>query len=299
MANNLQVKAKNLVDVVSDSIIDLEGQGKIDLPPDYSAANALRGAYLALQETNNRKGQPVLEACTPYSITNALLEMIIKGLNPAKEQCYFVAYGDQLSLMESYFGMTLIARQAASVSDVYAEVVHQDDKFAYKIKDGLRVITKHEQTLKSKDSPIVGAYCVVTFTDGRPPRVDVMTMKQIETAWKQGSYNPENKKYKSAHEKFPEEMARKVIIRRTLKPYVNSAVDMIAEVIDETKKEINASEEFIEITADDFQEKTPLEPENEKEEIPVSNKPQTEDETDQAIDAELMEGMPDWAEAGV
>jgi recombination protein RecT len=42
----------------------------------------------------------VLQACTRDSIANALLDMAVQGLNPAKKQGYFIAYGKQLVFPE-------------------------------------------------------------------------------------------------------------------------------------------------------------------------------------------------------
>ena len=60
--------------------------GQLQLPQGYHAGNAVRAAWLYLQEVKDKNYKPALEVCTQNSIANCLLEMIIKGLNIAKKQ---------------------------------------------------------------------------------------------------------------------------------------------------------------------------------------------------------------------
>ena len=86
----------DVFDVVEGRVEKLSKSGELHLPGDYSAANALKSAWLILQSTLDRDKKPVLTSCTRDSIANALFDMIVQGLSPAKDQCYFIAYGNQL-----------------------------------------------------------------------------------------------------------------------------------------------------------------------------------------------------------
>ena len=91
-------------DSVMNSIAKFTKEKRLVLPTNYSAENALKIAWLKILETTDRNGKKALEVCTPESVGNALLEMSIMGLNPAKNQCYFIVYGNKLTLFPSYFG---------------------------------------------------------------------------------------------------------------------------------------------------------------------------------------------------
>ena len=112
---NGQVKAnaiakKEVIDIVSERIRTLQERRQLHLPPNYSAENALKAAWLALQEVTDKDGRRALDVCDRTSIMNSLLKMVIQGLNPAKNQCYFVVFGTKLVLMRSYFGSIHVAK---------------------------------------------------------------------------------------------------------------------------------------------------------------------------------------------
>ena len=74
---------KELIEAVTDKVTQMQEAGQLDLPKDYSAANALRGAWLMLQDMQVN-GRPVLEVCTKESVSFALLKMVLDGLTPLK-----------------------------------------------------------------------------------------------------------------------------------------------------------------------------------------------------------------------
>jgi len=102
--NQLALVKKDTVDIVAAKVREFQERGELDLPPNYSPENAMKSAWLILQNTFDKNKKPVLHACTKDSIANSLLDMIVQGLNPAKKQCYFIAYGNQLVCQRSYFG---------------------------------------------------------------------------------------------------------------------------------------------------------------------------------------------------
>jgi len=81
---------KNVADFVLSKIQKLQSNGEIYFPNNYSPENALKSAWLKLQETKDKNDKPVLQSCTQISIANALLNMVVQGLNPMKNQCYFL-----------------------------------------------------------------------------------------------------------------------------------------------------------------------------------------------------------------
>lgn len=220
--NELAVNASAIANGVQKRIEEMTQGHQLELPADYSVGNALQEAWLRLQEVKDKNGTPALVKCTKESIMTAMLDMAVQGLSPAKNQCYFVPYADQLTLMRSYMGTVMVAKRFAGVKDVFAQVVYKDDTFEYKIEPstGIREVTKHMQTLDNVGKEIVAAYATIVREDGTTYQ-EIMTMDQIQKAWNQGA----TKGGSPAHKNFPEEMAKKTVINRACKLFINSATD--------------------------------------------------------------------------
>lgn len=210
-----------IVDSTLKRITDLEGAGGLIVPKDYSAANALRAAWLILQETKDLNKRPVLEVCSRESIANALLKMVVQGLNPVKRQCSFIAYGSTLTCQREYQGSIAIAKRYG-LKSVIANPVFQGDDFAFEVdtETGRKKITKHVSSFESYGSNVKGAYAVIEMEDGTK-NVEVMSMAQIQAAWNQGP----TKGQSPAHKNFPDQMACKTVINRAVKTIINSSDD--------------------------------------------------------------------------
>jgi len=222
IATNTQLE-KNIADNVLNRITILQKQGGIHLPAHYSAANALKSAWLILQNTLDKDKRKVLETCTKESIVNCLLDMVIQGLSPAKKQCYFIAYGNTLTLARSYFGTVTVLKRLSTVHDAFARAVYETDEFEYHIDSNSLdiVIDKHVQNLDTIDPDNVkAAYSVVVRQDGTL-FIEVMNKEQIQRAWRQGK--AEGKSH--AHKNFGEEMSKKTVLNRGCKLFINSSSD--------------------------------------------------------------------------
>jgi len=275
--DSLAILQKNTVDVVAERIRQYQEKGQLLLPPNYSPENAMKAAWLILQETKDRNGTPVLQSCTQNSIANALLDMVVQGLNPGKKQCYFIAYGDKLTCMRSYFGSMAIVKNICGAKDVYGEIVYNGDEFEYAIHNGNKQILKHVQKFGNiAPERIVGAYCTIIFDNDRE-FTEVMTLDQIKKAWKKSKMDTSREG--STHKEFPEEMCKRTVINRACKRYINSSsdnavlldamsrADEIAtdeEVAEEIEREANR--EVIDIELE-------KEPENQKENEPQKVEP--------------------------
>ena len=217
----VQVTEKNMSDKVLNRVKDLEKEGNLQFPTSYSYQNALKSAWLILQETVDRDKKPVLQSCSPVSIQNCLLNMVVQGLSPAKKQCYFVAYGKNLQLMRSYMGTVAVTKRLKEVTDVKAYCIYEGDEFEteYNIATGTLDITKYNPKFENIDnSKIKGAFAVVIGNNG-PIYTEIMTMNQIKMAWSK------SKTGGSVHKDFPEEMAKKTVLNRACKRFANTSDD--------------------------------------------------------------------------
>jgi recombination protein RecT len=221
MDNTGALMKKDTVDIVASRVRQFKENGELHLPANYSAENAMKSAWLILQSTQDKNYAPVLQSCTKDSIANSLLDMVVQGLNPAKKQCYFIAYGKQLTCMRSYLGTEAVAKNVAGVKDIYAQVVYKDDEFEYVLSRGKKKVTKHVQKIGNVASDkIVAAYCVVEFDDNEENNyTDIMTMDQIKKSW------AKSKNGGAVQNEFSEEMAKRTVINRACKPIINSSND--------------------------------------------------------------------------
>lgn len=245
MASKTQVATvgeQQAVLVINNSFIDgltrqLEEKTKYGLsfPKDYNLSNALMGAYLTLKETKDKNNKPILESCSQISIANSLMNMATLGLSVQKKQGYFISYGNQCQFQRSYFGNMTIARRYG-MKDIHAEVIYDGDNFKYHIEDGNKVLDSHEQDFMNIDNDkILGAYAVVQMEDGSK-HLEVMNMKQIEQAWKQGYGYKESGN--GTHQKFTDQMAKKTVINRALKQIINTHGDVFVQEADENTENI-------------------------------------------------------------
>ena len=231
MANELALMKKDVVDVVENKVQEFITKGQLHLPAGYSPDNAMKSAWLILQSTVDREKKPVLSVCTKDTIANALLDMVVQGLNPAKKQGYFIAYGKSLVFQRSYFGTMALAKMIDdNIADIVAEVVYDGDTFKYAMVRGKKEITLHEQALENVNGKkIKAAYCMIINADGEVIKTEIMTFEEIKQAWKQSQMNPfddkGNVKDSSTHGKFTAEMAKKTVINRACKTILNSSSD--------------------------------------------------------------------------
>ena len=234
MANtSLSVIKEQTVDAVEQRIAKMQQEGGIHLPPNYSPQNALRSAWLILQETVDKDQCPVLEVCSRESVVNALFDTVIQGLSPAKKQVYYIPYGKRLSATRSYHGTIAVMKRLSGVKDVVARVIFEGDDFVYEINNGNMRIVKHEQKIENIDNEIRAAYCIVTYNDEREPFVEIVTRKQIDMAWTKTKMRSN-----SVQRDFPEEMAKRTVVNRTSKRFINTSddSDLVIEAFNRTEQ---------------------------------------------------------------
>lgn len=211
--------AKQITSAVAERLDTLKDEG-LALPAHYNAQNALKAAYLRLQTVKDRQGRPALTVCTEPSIANALLDMAIQGLSPAKNQCYFIVYGNELQMQRSYFGTIAALKRLASIEDIDAQVVHRGDKFEIGADEiGHIVVTKFEPSFTNLDKELIGAFAFIKLANGRVDYT-VMTKAQIDTSWAQ-SRNRQN----NVQKKFSDEMAKRTVLNRAAKMFINTSDD--------------------------------------------------------------------------
>ena len=227
-----------LVELVLSRVTELESVGGLTTPPNYSAANALRSAWLMLNDQKDKAGLPVLQTCTKESIMSSLFNMTVQGLSPMKHQCAFIPRGNKLVMQRQYSGSIALARRFGKVDDVKSVVIYKDDVFRYSIdpKTGRKTIIEHTQALENiGEDKVRGAYAIISYLDGTYD-MEPMTIDQIRASWSQGMGNLADKG--AVHNKFSSAMARKTVINSACKVIIDSSDDsaLFADMDEEAER---------------------------------------------------------------
>jgi recombination protein RecT len=229
---------------VLKQISDLQNRGVIVLPDDYIPGNAVNSAWLKLQEVTNKDGKPIFQngqltnVVTLESVANALHNYVIQGLNVAKNQCYFIVYGDKLTMQRSYFGdMALAQRILPGITFNYDVILAGEEFLLEKIRTNRGLITtigKHTLRFPRPDEEIIGAYVEIVNAHGEVRGVDYMDIARIKKSWGMSkTYNPNGN---GPHNKFASEMCLRTVIRHACKEIFNASSDA------ELMKSIRASD---------------------------------------------------------
>lgn len=225
-------KQNAFVTVVAQKIEKMQEQGQISLPGNYSAANALQAAYFTLTAVDFKTKVALIDKVTPESVAFALQDMAIQGLSVAKKQGYFIAYGDKLQFMRSYHGTQAVIKRLTGIKELWANVIWKGEEFEVEYNErGVLTFKAHKADWRAatgQKEDIEGAYCIIEHEDGRQ-YLTVMTMAEINTSWSQSSNQ-------SVQNKYPQEMAKRTVINRAAKAFLNTSddSDLLVDAINRT-----------------------------------------------------------------
>lgn len=282
LVQKMKITESDITGAVLNKITAFESNGELRLPGDYSPANALKSAWLILQDVQDKNGKKALEVCTKESIANALLKMIVWGLSPLKNQGYFIVYGGELTFTPDYSGNILLAKRYGGLKSIKANAIFEGDEFQFEVdaETGRKRIVKHAQTLESIGSnKIKGAYAVFELEDGTRD-VEIMNHSQILASWQQGAAKGNS----PAHTKFPDQMAMKTVINRACKLLIRSSDDSVLydqeddnrdPVVEGVKSKIreNANKEALTFEEAEVVEETPKSNATEQRGVQTEDKP--------------------------
>lgn len=250
--------AKNPVTTVSKQVRDYVDKGTLQLPPDYSAENALKQAFIHLQE-NKLLGVAGVEI--------ALMNMVFQGLSLGKTQCYFINYGGKLVCQRSYFGdMALVKRIMPGVEFVYS-VFYKGESVRPKRINGKLAGIEHDENTEFKTADnIDGAYCLILNSDGEVVAGEVMMIDRIKKSWKMSKTYKQDAK-SGTHVDFADEMALRTVIRKVCKPIINSSDDAMLRMAIRNSDIDSIDAEFEETISIEANQET-IAIESEPEEVP-------------------------------
>ena len=180
------------------------------------------------------QGNQYLAKCVPHTIQNAIVNVASIGLtlNPARGYAYLVPEyskgngGQECQLRISFKGLMKIATDSGQIDWVKADVVKANDKFSF---NGAWEMPTHQMDPFGDRGQAIGVYCVAKLSNGGQI-TDVMN-------WEEVNKIKACAKTQQVWEKWPEEMAKKAIIKRASKQWPNTELrlDTAIEMLNEAE----------------------------------------------------------------
>ena len=114
--------------------------------------------------------------------------MVADGLNPGKNQVYFIPYGTKLECQRSYQGLLPLLKGTANLKKIAANVIYEGDDFSFDIdiESGCKKIKKHSSSITNIGGKIIGAYAVCVLEDGTS-FAEIMSIGQIQRRGTKGN----------------------------------------------------------------------------------------------------------------
>ena len=180
--------------------------------------------FLSVALLTIQRSRKVVE-CEPVSLLAAVIDGARLGLMCDGKLGHIVVYNNKKKLANGkeewvkeaqfqadYKGLIAIARRTKVISDCHADVIREADVFNHGIKDGNQYL-EHTYNLFEPRGNIIGAYCRLTFPDGRWA-YRVIGIDHIEKA-RAASKSPNDGPWVTWYE----EMAKKTVLRSAIKLY--------------------------------------------------------------------------------
>ena len=199
----------------------------LTVPEGYDLGSEMSLAMMKIAQTMDRQQRNALSVCTKESILTALKNMAINGLSMSRNQCYPIVYGNTLQIQRSYFGTIASLERMFPEYKITANVIYQGDEYDYIYNEDTSCyeIKGLKSSLKNKNNPIEGAFGFIKDrTTGRSVHSEVMTMEEISKAWSHA-------KTDKVQKEFPQEMAKRTLINRMCKTFVNKNKNVSAEYL--------------------------------------------------------------------
>jgi recombination protein RecT len=175
-------------------------QVALALPKHMTPDRFVRVGLTALMKT------PKLMECSPESVIQCMLNCSALGLEPDGRRAHLIPYGNTCTLIVDYKGMIELAKRSGDVSNVFAQIVCENDSFQWENGE-----VKHQIDFKRERGAVYAAYAVIAFKDGTK-QTDVMTKAEVEAIRKR-SRAGESGPWKTDWN----EMAKKTVVRRAMK----------------------------------------------------------------------------------
>lgn len=220
-------------------IKSMEGEIKKALPSVITPERFTRMVLSAISVT------PKLASCTPASFLGAMMSAAQLGLEPNTPlgQAYLIPYGNQVQFQLGYKGLIDLAYRSGEVELVQAHVVYANDVFECEF--GLEPKLVHKPADGDRGEPVKVYAMFKTKSGGYG--FDVMTMEDVKKHAEK--FSQTMKSSNSPWKTNFEEMAKKTVLKKTLKYAPMKSEFVKAMVQDETVK-TEIAEDMYEVNND-------------------------------------------------
>lgn len=192
--------------------------GSFKVPEGYDVKGECTSAAVKLMGMTDRAGKPIMSVVTRESTLMFFKDMATQGLSFSRNQCYAIPYGNELKLQRSYYGTIATLTNMFPNYEISANVIYDGDTYEYCTDSlkGFNFINDHVSHFLNRDNEIIGVYgSIFDRETGERVYGCVMTKKEILKSWSKA-------KTKAVQEEFPTEMAKRTLINRMCKVFINS-----------------------------------------------------------------------------
>lgn len=195
-----------------------------------------------------------LKQCTEQSFLGAMMNAAQLGLEPNTPlgQAYLIPYGNQCQFQIGYKGLIDLAHRSGEFTNIYAEVVYENDEFDYEL--GLEPRLIHKPTLIDRGKPIY-YYAVYKLKNGGFG-FKIMSKEDVEDFRKKYSKAKNSPWFTNF-----DEMAKKTVLKQVLK-YAPIKVEFARDVAQDETVKSKLSEDMSLVDDDEIIDITP--PENDE-----------------------------------
>ena len=219
-------------------------KGVLDKPDFVESIRAVASQYLTQDRATKIallacSRQPKLWQCTVPSFVQAVIKATELGLEfgGSTGQGYLVPYKNgylsrqmnrdvyEAQFIPGYRGFIELAYRSGNVLSIDVQLVYEKDEFDYGLGD--KPFVRHKPCLGDNRGKLVCAYSVVWLKESPIPKIDFMTVQQLEQI-----RNCSKSKDDGPWVTFPEEMQKKSLLRRSFKWIPTTQQIALAEELD-------------------------------------------------------------------
>ena len=239
MANTIQnqvATTNNGKKSMQQYIKSMEGEIKKALPSVMTPERFTRMVLSAISVN------PKLASCTPASFLGAMMNAAQLGLEPNTPlgQAYLIPYGNSVQFQIGYKGLIDLAYRSGEVELVQAHIVYENDTFECEF--GLEPKLVHKPADSNRGEPVKVYAMFKTKSGGYG--FEVMSMDDVRKHMEK--YSQAAKSSSSPWKTNFEEMAKKTVLKKTLK-YAPMKSDFVKAVVQDETVKSEISEDMYEV----------------------------------------------------
>ena len=229
--NEVTTRQPRPLDKFKDNLRRMKESGDLDMLPSNVSYDAFRNAAIVAVQDN-----PSILQCQPDTVFKAIRRLAAAGLVPDGQEAAIVPFKGQAQAMPMVRGLLRVARNSGEVISIWSEVVFEGEDFRIRIEDGERRFEHDYDPMNRGSGAIKGAYAVAKLRDGTI-ELETMGREQIEKR-RRASANQKGDQATGIWAQWPDEMAKKTVIRALCKRLPMSSDDLRRLMVEDEANEV-------------------------------------------------------------